>query len=447
MKNRLLPLCLGAILGSGIALTPAWAQTSQQCVYETTANGPLTAATVRRVSGPTSGAGACGAFPSSGTDFYLYVIHDVTLTDNLTVGGTSGGTSGKLIVGRNAAGGADAGSLSEPTGLNYTLTIQSNQQSDIGLEVAAGGIISVNSLVINKVDAIIETDGVVNTECNVTLSNNTDLAINGRLNVLGNLNLSGSSGSTKISGSGLTAGNGLRVQGNIYGSNSNVNTYFTTDGAGNPTLTVCVQGLATAGCTTPGGTVATGTNNDPDCVSRVLPVTLTKFFSTWRQNGRVLTLNWQTASEKNNAAFMVERSVDGLEFTRLQQVPGAGNSTSPRSYAVVDEAPLEQLAYYRLKQIDYDGTTMTSSIIPVQPLADGAAGWLVATSTPRQFRVLAPQGTAGQLQVLDVMGRVVHRQTLGTDNLVVMPSALSAGVYLYRLTTPGGQLSQRLVLE
>lgn len=443
MKNLLLPLCLGGLLSTGAALTPAWAQTAQQCVYQTTADGPLTLANITKVSGPNN----CSAFPTSGTDFYLYVVHDVTLTDNLTVGGTSGGTSGKLVIGRTAAGVADAGSLSEPSGLNYTLTIQSNQQSDIGLEVAAGGIISVNSLVINKVDAVIQTNGVVNTECNAALSNNTDLTINGRLNVLGNLDLTGSTGSTQISGSGLSAGNGLRVQGNIYGSNSNtVNSYFTTDGSGNPTLTVCVQGLTT-GCSAPNVTPASGTNNDPNCVSRVLPITLTRFFGTWRQNGRVLTLNWQTASEKNNAAFVLERSVDGLEFTRLQQVPGAGNSTSPRSYAVADEAPLGQLAYYRLKQVDYDGTTVTSSVIPVQPLADGTASWLAATGTPRQFRVLTPQGAAGQLQVLDVMGRVVFHQPVGAGNALVTLPALSAGVYLYRLATPAGQLSQRVVLD
>ena len=443
MKNLLLPSCFGVLLSTGAALTPAWAQTTQQCVYETTADGPLTAANVRKVSGPNT----CGLLPASGTDFYLYVIHDVILTGNLTVGGTSGGTSGKLVVGRTAAGLADAGSLSEPTGQDFTLTIQSNQQSDVGLEVAAGGIIFVNSLFINKVDAVIEAGGVVNTECNVALSNNTDLAINGRLNVLGSLDLSGSSGSTKISGSGLAAGNGLRVQGNIYGSNSNVNTYFTTDGSGNPTLTVCVQGLTAAGCTTPSGTVATGTNNDPNCVSRVLPVTLTKFFGTWRQNGRALTLNWQTASEKNNAAFVVERSADGREFTRLQEVTGGGNSTSPRFYAVTDDAPLGQLAYYRLKQVDYDGKLMISAIIPVQPLQDGGASWLVATATARQFRVVTPQGAPGQLQVLDVMGRVVLRQPVGPDNILVTLPALSAGVYLYRLSTPAGQLSQRVVLE
>lgn len=443
MKKLLLPSFVGAALGVGVTLAPAAAQTSQQCVYETTADGPISAANIRKVSGP----GSCATTPASGTDFYLYVIHNVTLTGSLAVGGTSGGTSGKLIVGRTALGVADAGSLSEPTGQNYTLTIQSNQQSDIGLDVAGGGIISVNNLVINKVDAVIQTNGVVNTECNAALSNNTDLTINGRLNVQGNLDLTGSSGGTQISGSGMSAGNGLRVQGNIYGSNNTVNSYFTTDGSGNPTLTVCVQGLAAAGCATPVGNVASGTNNDPNCVSRVLPITLRSFHGAWRQNGRVLALTWLTASEKNNATFIVERSADGAAFTRLREVNGAGNSTSLRSYSITDDAPLAQLAYYRLKQVDYDGTTAISAIIPVQPLAPGGADWLLATSTPQQMRVVAPQSTGGQLQVLDMMGRVVFSQQLSTDHSLVTLPTMPAGVYVYRLTTPAGKLTQRLVQQ
>ncbi len=73
-------------------------------------------------------------------------------------------------------------------------------------------------------------------------------------------------------------------------------------------------------------------------------------------------LNWATASETNNDYFNVERSADAINFTSISKINGAGNSTQILNYSAVDNAPLNGISYYRLKQNDYNGEFTYSQI-------------------------------------------------------------------------------------
>ncbi len=100
-----------------------------------------------------------------------------------------------------------------------------------------------------------------------------------------------------------------------------------------------------------------------------LPVELLYFSA--KPNGKVVDLTWATHTERNNDYFTVERSRDGLRFEPLLRVPGAGTTTEPKTYAAVDAQPLPGLAYYRLRQTDYDGTFSFSPAVALQmPLND-----------------------------------------------------------------------------
>ncbi|MBX2927324.1 MAG: T9SS type A sorting domain-containing protein [Saprospiraceae bacterium] len=95
-----------------------------------------------------------------------------------------------------------------------------------------------------------------------------------------------------------------------------------------------------------------------------LPVELLYFNA--RPNGKVVDLNWATASEKDNDYFTVERSRDGVRFDPVLQVPGAGTSTEPLQYFDTDARPLPGVSYYRLRQTDFDGAFSFSSVVAVQ---------------------------------------------------------------------------------
>ncbi|MDO7874428.1 hypothetical protein Q5H93_06760 [Hymenobacter sp. ASUV-10] len=98
-----------------------------------------------------------------------------------------------------------------------------------------------------------------------------------------------------------------------------------------------------------------------------LPVELTEFTAQALRNVDGL-LKWTTASEKNNDHFEVERSANGREFSKIGEVKGQGSKASPTDYALTDTnaAKLASTVYYRLKQVDADGT---SSYSPVRAIS------------------------------------------------------------------------------
>jgi Pentaxin family/G8 domain len=103
--------------------------------------------------------------------------------------------------------------------------------------------------------------------------------------------------------------------------------------------------------------ITLGTTN----LANPLPVELTSFTAVMTDFHTAL-LKWHTASETNNDRFEVERSQNGVDFEYLGQVKGAGTSNKPHDYTVTDEQPLPGTSYYRLKQVDLDGTFAYSAI-------------------------------------------------------------------------------------
>ncbi|MBF9220693.1 FG-GAP-like repeat-containing protein [Hymenobacter ruricola] len=190
---------------------------------------------------------------------------------------------------------------------------------------------------------------------------------------------------------------------------------------------------------TTGNSISVRLNNN----AAPLPVELVAFTAT--RQGAAARLQWATASEKNNAGFGVEASVDGHSFRQLGFVPGQGNSSGPRTYEFLDEALLRHGAatavYYRLRQQDADGTTTYSSVRSVAVDA--------ATAAPALYPNPAAAGTGltltgarprQPLPLLDALGREVLRvvpDEAGRAELR-LPAGLAPGVYL--LPTPGRAL-------
>lgn len=96
----------------------------------------------------------------------------------------------------------------------------------------------------------------------------------------------------------------------------------------------------------------------------IVPVELTSF--TANVVGSSVVLNWTTATEVNNQGFEVERSADGVSFNNIGFVPGFGTTTEPKSYSYSDQSINSEKYYYRLKQIDYDGSFTYSNVAEVE---------------------------------------------------------------------------------
>ncbi len=97
-----------------------------------------------------------------------------------------------------------------------------------------------------------------------------------------------------------------------------------------------------------------------------LPVELLEF--NCRKDKHRVRINWITASETNNDFFVVQRSSDGYTFNDLMRIDGAGNSVEMHEYLKYDNKPLDGDNYYRIKQVDFDGSL--SNTYPVHVYYD-----------------------------------------------------------------------------
>jgi Secretion system C-terminal sorting domain len=180
-----------------------------------------------------------------------------------------------------------------------------------------------------------------------------------------------------------------------------------------------------------------------------LPVELMAFKAE-RQGSRVV-LTWATASEKNSAYFGVERSANGREFTEVARVTAAGNSSQRRDYQTSDDKPLATQSYYRLRQVDTDGSVAYSSIVVVR-------GGATATEPVRLFpnpatdRVtvqLPAEAAQATVRVINALGQVALLQTASAVSAVSLDlRGLPAGAYTVVVSTPGQPAtSQRLLVS
>ena len=174
-----------------------------------------------------------------------------------------------------------------------------------------------------------------------------------------------------------------------------------------------------------------------------LPVTLVSFTATPAGNHAV-HLDWATASELNNDYFEVQRSRDGHLFEALGRVAGHGTSGQASSYRFIDETSANgTTAYYRLRQVDTDGSFHFS---PVQAVTLASPSSLVQVRIAPNptigsgLRVLATYGgstpTPAMLTVQGMLGQTLLRQavTMQPGEKVVTPTtALTPGVYWLRL--------------
>ena len=172
-----------------------------------------------------------------------------------------------------------------------------------------------------------------------------------------------------------------------------------------------------------------------------LPVELLAFTATKQSTAGLLT--WSTASERNSAYFELQASRDGNGgWQVLTTVVAAGNSGQSHSYAFVDQNLARygaSLIYYRLRQVDLDGTAVYS---PVRTLAPDALWSLSAYPNPFSTTLTAtlttPEAGPATLVLYDLMGRVVLRQqvaaTAGSQLIDLQPIAdIATGQYVLRV--------------
>ena len=203
-------------------------------------------------------------------------------------------------------------------------------------------------------------------------------------------------------------------------------------------------GLSYNGHAGPGGWV-TNTSGDPLLLfantaitggtPAILPVELVEFTAKAEAGG--VRLNWTTATEVNNDHFTIERSADAVIYEALTRIQGQGTTTSTTSYEAWDQRPLEGRAYYRLKQVDIDGSSTYSEVVEVQS----------GTSLTDQFESY-PNPTRGQLfiqkrnsdqrtypfRLLNIAGKMLHHGLIQEEKVSISLTDLTPGIYILEVS-------------
>ena len=176
----------------------------------------------------------------------------------------------------------------------------------------------------------------------------------------------------------------------------------------------------------------------------VLPVTLTGF--TARKDGEAIKLSWSTESEQNNAYFNIERSADGVSFSSIGKVNGAGNSSQTLNYKFTDNNPLAGKNFYRLRQVDLDGQFDLSSVVSVNMLSSSALSFY-PNPVQSQALVQYPKATkSADYKVVSIDGRVMKSGKLqeNSTQMNLNLSELKRGSYVLIINNNGEQYQQRI---
>jgi len=177
-----------------------------------------------------------------------------------------------------------------------------------------------------------------------------------------------------------------------------------------------------------------------------LPVDLIHF-DVHAANNHSASLHWATASEINNSHFEIERSYDGRAFEMIDQIAGNGNSQHQIEYNYIDEGvhSFENIAFYRLKQVDFDGTSEYSDIRVVRFDAVGSGIDFSAYPNPLtnelSVMVSLSNGEAYQIEITDLQGAKVHHKNHTFTNSIhkLNTSEWDSGMYILQVATDQGR--------
>jgi len=183
----------------------------------------------------------------------------------------------------------------------------------------------------------------------------------------------------------------------------------------------------------------------------VLPVELLSFTGEATSAGNLL--KWETASEQNNDRFELERSSSaGSDFEKIATISGAGNSSSRLTYQSLDERPSVGTNFYRLKQIDTNGSVEYSNIISIDYKSSGVVV-LYPNPVKDELFISFDSKRTGEVnvEIYSTSGQLLRswQQSVaqGRERLNFDAEGLLPGVYVIQLTNGKEVVSKRFIKQ
>lgn len=190
------------------------------------------------------------------------------------------------------------------------------------------------------------------------------------------------------------------------------------------------------------------TDDTPDG-SVVLPIELISFHGKSSPAGNALF--WSTATEKENAHFILEKSVNGVDFVALAQVKGAGSVNHTNHYQYLDEAPFVNQTYYRLQSVDYSGRREASKVVVIESATNESTVMTLFPNPARDFINIQINAAEqiNQLKIVDLTGKVIIQQSITktVEPLQIDVQNWVAGMYIVQLRGATEQWTELLTVK
>ncbi len=185
-------------------------------------------------------------------------------------------------------------------------------------------------------------------------------------------------------------------------------------------------------------------NEDFTIEDNPIPVELTAFFALNTNEG--VMLKWVTSTETNNSGFSIQRSRDYENYTDVAFVEGNGTTTQPHEYNFIDKISVADIYYYRLKQIDFDGSYEYSNVVEVN--VNAPSDFVLEQNYPNPFnpstviKFSLPVDSKVTIDLYNTLGEKVDRLvkkefSTGNHSVNFDASHLSNGIYYYTLNAQG----------
>jgi hypothetical protein len=151
-------------------------------------------------------------------------------------------------------------------------------------------------------------------------------------------------------------------------------------------------------------------------------------------------------TEQDNKQFIVQRSSDGSIWETIGAVAGNGNSSEDHDYQYIDEQPLSGISYYRLMQVDFNGTPSFTSILSVNTEKTDRFS-VYPNPAKNNFQVLSGSKHIEQLVISNTVGQTFDVPHSKTDSgLSIDCSELAAGIYTLTLVSGNSVQTERIII-
>lgn len=167
-----------------------------------------------------------------------------------------------------------------------------------------------------------------------------------------------------------------------------------------------------------------------------LPVDLLSF-GAYKMDNHSVKVNWATAQETNNEKFVIERSEDGTQFEPIGIIAGNGNTQKLLNYQFTDESP-NPTNYYRLKQMDFDGTSTYSKTVLVK-MDQVISGFSMYPIPAVDRLTIENNEIISQIHIYNAIGNLVHSVEVESKTASIDVEKFEPGIYVVEVINENGE--------